>query len=337
MQKLTPGRITAGVLMAFTLNREEVQADPDIVVLIDGDVLAYQASYGREAPVYVETELDAIMDRILEDTRAASYIVYLTGDDNFRDSVAMIQQYKGNRYFPDGSRKKPQPELLPLARKILIDKYNAELQHGQEADDALVIMSTMLQTMKADGVSTLTPIISTIDKDLRICPGLHHNIGNSTVTGVSKFGCIYMGGSKGTELKGEGLKFFFAQLLMGDPTDHIPGLPYVTPYMKAKYNTRLGGVGAVAAFRVLETATTPEECFHRVHCCYISYWHDPDGKHPVKAENWRTGAAIDSSAIARLTEQGQLLWMRTKPGEMWTPPHEWLEYSLALLTEAEDE
>ena len=309
--------------MAFAINAPKQELDHNRVVLIDGDVVAYQASYGKEHIESVETECKMLIERIQSDCNAKHYILYLTGKDNFRNEVAMLQQYKGNRYNADGSRKTPQPALLPAARNCLVQQWGAELQATQEADDALCIAQVAFNAAFQSGQSQVRSIISTIDKDLRIQPGLHHDIGNSSLTEVTKFGEIRLVNGK---CKGSGLSFFYAQLLMGDGTDNIPGLPRVTEEMVVSYGLRRGGCGSTCAYRVLEGAQDELDLFTRVYECYDSYWANPERtKRTLTAVDWRSGSPLSSDPLDRLIEQGQLLWMRTYDGEMWAPPKDILE------------
>lgn len=309
--------------LMFRIKAPKKDLDKNRVVLVDGDVVAYQASYGRDSIQSVELECKMLLDRIKQDCDTHHMIVYLTGKDNFRNEVATLQQYKGNRYNPDGSRKKPQPPLLPAARACLERTYQAEMQHTQEADDALSIAQTAFNAAYESGQSSIRSIISTIDKDLLICPGLHHDIASSKLQEVSKFGSLHLVNGK---CKGTGLLFFYAQLLMGDNTDNIPGLPRVTEEMVVSYGLRRDGCGGTCAFRVLDGAQDELDLFTRVYECYDSYWENPERtKRTLTATDWRTGEAVSSLALDRLTEQGQLLWMRTYPGELWAPPKEILE------------
>ena len=80
----------------------------------------------------------------------------------------------------------------------MINEYDAELQVGQEADDALSIAAC-----------TLGHGIATIDKDLDGCPGWHYNWAKENIYYVTEV---------------EANRFFYTQMLTGDSTDNIPGL-----------------------------------------------------------------------------------------------------------------
>jgi len=96
-------------------------------------------------------------------------------------------------------------------------------------------------------------------------------------------------GKKKTEylykLKGTGLKFFYAQLLMGDPVDNYSGLP---------------GVGDTRAYEILDSAVSEQDLLERVKQLYFNQY----------GEGWKK----------MLTEQGQLAHLQTKKGELWQIP-----------------
>jgi len=106
--------------------------------------------------------------------------------------------------------------------------------------------------------------------------------------GKGKFKRIKVG-TKPTEylhkLRGTGLKFFYSQLLTGDTVDNYKGLP---------------GVGEVKAYEILDDAGSEQELVSRVRQLYFNQY----------------GEAGDKM----LLEQGQLAWMQTKKGELWSLP-----------------
>jgi hypothetical protein len=284
---------------------------PNRIGLIDADCVAYWAAASCDDLIVdaAYKRCDDRMEAIIDQLQASTCRSYLTGRGNFREDVATYQQYKGNRYDKHGNRIIKQPKYLQQVRQYLIDKYDAILCEGQEADDALAIAQT-----KCNASRDWHSIISSIDKDLRIVPGLHHDMNSGFIETVETLG--YLSVDKKKKVRGAGLKFFYAQLLMGDRADWIPGLPKVTPYMKERFDgiARLGGCGAMAAYHVIAEAESSEDCLRRVLACYASYW---DGEHFY--EDWRTGEKVVPDPVDALTEQGRLLWMRTEEGEMWEP------------------
>jgi hypothetical protein len=285
-------------------------------VLIDADVVAYYASFGLDDTGFspAETKCDIRMQQIIDECQATKYRAFLTGDNNFRNKVATLQRYKGNRYDADGVRITPQPEWLPQIRQYLVSNWHAELCDGEEADD--VLSYTQAENIKNTGKEL--SVISTVDKDLLINPGWHHNMSSGYLQEVTEEGTLFLD-PKG-KVRGTGMRFFFAQMLMGDSADWIPGLPKITPAIKenipTETNLRNGGCGPKAAMSILADCETIQEMHDKVYACYILYW----GEHSYC--HWRTGQEFKSgvaTANKQFIEQGRLLWMRREPKEMWNP------------------
>jgi 5'-3' exonuclease len=165
--------------------------------LIDADVVAYRIAYAttNENLKAAKQSLDDFVSTIIAQGAddCESYQLYLTGHGNYREKVATIQPYKGNR----GNREKP--KWFYDMRDRLEDEWGAEVIHGQEADDALAIAAT----------ANPNCIIATIDKDLLQVPGRHYNFVKEIYQEVSEV---------------EGLRFLYKQMLTGDRTDNIRGV-----------------------------------------------------------------------------------------------------------------
>lgn len=164
---------------------------------IDGDIVAYRVASKaeKEGETLEEARAGArVALQSIINTCGEEGIIYLTDSaSNFRIAEADPEYpYKGNR------KDAPRPPLLGDLKQYMIDEFDAELQVGQEADDALSI-----------GACTKGHGIATIDKDLDGCPGWHFNWMKDKVYYVS-----------GVEAD----RFFYTQLLTGDSTDNIPGL-----------------------------------------------------------------------------------------------------------------
>lgn len=118
---------------------------------------------------------------------------FLTSTGNFRDEIATIRPYKGNR------EKAQRPLLYGDLRRWLVEEYDAELVYGWEADDAIAT---------AARAANWQPIIVHVDKDLMQLPGRHFVPGKGGKT-VSKQGA---------------LAFFYRQMITGDTADNIQGV-----------------------------------------------------------------------------------------------------------------
>lgn len=148
------------------------------------------------------TTLDAIIKRFPN----GSIKVYLSGERNFRDNVWVTKKYKGNR-------DTPKPTHLKGVREYLIGKWDAVVSKDQEADDDIGIDSRLGETI----------VVST-DKDLDQIPGWHYNWVKEEVYYVTPE---------------DSEQFFWEQVISGDVTDNIPGLPGWGP---AKARTYLDSV-----------------------------------------------------------------------------------------------
>lgn len=132
--------------------------------------------------------------------------VFLTGKGNYREDVASIQQYKGNR---DPTHK---PKYYKQLRDYMVKVWNAEVVDGMEADDAVSIIQ-----WAAKDKST---IICSIDKDLSNTPGHNWNINRHEYKYVTRT---------------EADLNFWKQVATGDGTDNIKGLKGVGPKTVEKW------------------------------------------------------------------------------------------------------
>ena len=125
------------------------------------------------------------------------FAFYLTGKGNFRDDLATIAKYKGNR------DKMEKPVHYQAVRDYFINDWDAEVVEGIEADDEVSISAWEVFRNSPDEYC-----IATIDKDLDQIPGWHYDYKNHVFYEVDAL---------------DGELFFFAQVLSGDATDNIKG------------------------------------------------------------------------------------------------------------------
>lgn len=186
---------------------------------IDADVLRYEIGFsgeGEDGPLsfdYVADLLDTKVSQICHAVKAtAPAVMYLTTGKNFRDEIASTKPYKGNR-------KKEKPFHFQNLTAYIKNAYKYKEAIGVEADDLLSLDQTD------------ETVICSRDKDLLMVPGWQYGweCGKQKerhLHYVTPEGKLWMDGDK---LRGEGLSFFYAQLLMGDSVDNIPGCPGVGP------------------------------------------------------------------------------------------------------------
>lgn len=169
----------------------------------------------RDADVQpIENALQIVreqIDSIVADAREwfgtdVTYELFLSGGGNYRDKIATLRPYKGNR---DPAHK---PKHYAGIRDYMLREFNAQLIVGREADDEVSIRARQLHRERGAFV------IATIDKDLDQIPGRHYN---------------YMKRVRYNVDPDEALAFFYVQCLSGDTTDNIPGC-YKTGGVKAQ-------------------------------------------------------------------------------------------------------
>lgn len=212
-----------------------------MIALIDGDILTYSVGfategffymcgdgqefkYKKEAVKYCEdTGLDVaniqkmhnpepvahalhsvkiLIESVVEATKATEYRIYLTGENNFRERVATILPYKGNR---TGEK----PTHYQAIRDYLVKHHDAIVINNMEADDAMGVAQC-----KEAGT-----VICSKDKDMMMIPGWHYNWQTGLSHWVNEF---------------QGAKAFYTQLLTGDKTDNIQGLDGIGDAKAAK-------------------------------------------------------------------------------------------------------
>lgn len=189
--------------------------------LIDADRLAYAFGGFTDEdglplgwPLVAE-RIDSNIRSILEHTGADEGVLYLTSDDgsNFRIKESTITKYKGQR-------SNSKPFWYTQIRSYLVDRYEAVVCYGLEADDALGIAQyshykeEYLKPSALADYNVLwwnTTVICSVDKDLDLIPGKHFNELHPErgIYELSEIDC---------------LRNFYSQCLTGDSTDSIPGL-----------------------------------------------------------------------------------------------------------------
>lgn len=294
--------------------------------LIDADILSYEISscgqyyepedVAREHLVirsfdYVADLLDQKVREIVGECNSDEEpTLYLTGDTqllqhvnkqrirdgeeakvfkpNFRIGVARAKPYKG-------TRKQEKPFHFHNIRAYMLSQYDCIVTDGMEADD-LICIHLYEDFNLCDSERKAEYICCTRDKDLRMCPGWHYGwkCGKQEQFGpvfLDELGHLEISSGTTKKLKGTGIKFFFSQLITGDVTDNIPGLPKRGP---------------VFAYELLSECRSEAECFRKVSRAYEEHF----------GEVWEDA----------LREQVDLLWMIREINEDGTLKfYEWPE------------
>jgi DNA polymerase-1 len=206
---------------------------------LDGDLYAFRsaASSENEDLSIAIARCEEMIDNTLAETGADEFSIFLSGDNNFRYDI--YPEYKANR-------KEEKPRWLKDVKQYLIEKYQAQVSDGCEADDLLGIeqcANAMKYTMRMYD----STIICSLDKDLRMIPGNHYSF---EIRGTSIKGVPWVRPAEiVTVSELEGLRHFYTQVLVGDPADNVKGA---------------SGIGKVKAARILEGCTTEQEFYGAV-------------------------------------------------------------------------
>jgi hypothetical protein len=261
--------------------------------LVDGDIIRYEIGYASEVGWRAKTQKDEsppfsyvselLHQRLADISSACNTIkkprIFFTTGRTFRFDIATKKPYKGTRI-------EKKPFHFDNLTVYLRDIMGAEEVTGIEADDMLAI-----EHVSSDGET----ILVSRDKDLKQVPGwfyswelnLQPSWGPALITreGELKFTPANAEKKKPAKLTGTGLSWFYAQVLIGDPVDNIPGLP----------NT-----GPVAAFELLQ-GKTPAEQLNAVMGAYLDYYE------------------CLPKAVQQLLEQGRLCWLTRRLNEDGSP------------------
>lgn len=169
--------------------------------------------YINESWLNFKNHLKTLLDNLYLEKN--NYLMAVKADTNFRDDI--YSAYKAHR------RTDNHNEFVSILRAKAVNEGYAIFAEGREADDYLRMWS--IEAKQAG----LEPVICSIDKDLKCIPGKHWDLKKNELIDVSE---------------AEAMRFYFEQLLKGDPTDNVPGV---------------GGVGPVRAAALLEDCETLEE------------------------------------------------------------------------------
>jgi 5'-3' exonuclease len=185
-------------------------------MLIDADITAYQIASALEETFEFNGEtvrtadlekgckqVDKTLRQIQKLSFATNMVLFLTEGHNFRKDV--LDTYKGNRLDV------PKPIILHGIRDYMKANYTVITESGLEADDLLGIHATMPHTGER--------VIYSADKDLKTVPALHWCPEDGEPVEVTQR---------------EADRFFYEQILTGDPTDNYKGCPKVGPVLASQ-------------------------------------------------------------------------------------------------------
>lgn len=237
---------------------------PGRVLLIDGDGLAYYCAGGDDkSPAEARLWLWEKVTSAQRAARAEEVRLLLTADTSpkgYRYAIATVKPYQGQR-------KSHKPKNWQFLRDYMLTAdhpWLVEVTNQQEADDLFARYAH----------HDTRYVIMSHDKDMRMIPGLHLTWKEHELVDTTRF-FEHMHADKVY-----GHKWFWLQMLMGDPVDNIPGLP--------KYYGK--NIGEKGADKALAGTYDNMGAAAIVFAGYEAHY----------GEDWRT----------HVLEQASLLWMR---------------------------
>lgn len=202
---------------------------------MDGDIIAFRCAASGENEEFgiVAYYIDTLIADIMQACKGDTFDVFVSGKNNFRYDI--YPEYKANR---DGTYV---PRWREDAKQYLIQKFNANVSEGCEADDMMGI---------AQCASKDETVIASLDKDMLMIPGNHYSW---EISGGPKEKRWTKPAIHRTVDHITGLRWFFTQCITGDVADNIKGIP---------------GRGKKFAENLLDPLDTEQEMFDAVRDAY---------------------------------------------------------------------
>lgn len=187
------------LIEGIALSKDELAATA--AMLPDGWSISYNAVAEAEplenALALAKRQLVRVMEKLDKDGYKYDRLeLFLTGKGNFRDQVATIRPYKGNRVAME------KPVHYQALRRYLRERWGAIVIDGWEADDEVAMQAAR------HGYDPQEVMIVSQDKDLRTVQGLLFNYRRNTYELLTEK---------------QALVNFYRQILTGDATDNIVG------------------------------------------------------------------------------------------------------------------
>ena len=174
-----------------------------------------------------------------EETFATEVVGYVKGDTNFRD--VLFDRYKAKR-GTQVSNARRNPFVQPL-RDLLVQEGIGIKARNREADDEICIKA--YECMRKG----IPYVIASIDKDLRTIPGKHYLLHRMVQGSKAKIDRVLIDVEPF-----EANMAYYSQMITGDSTDKIPGIP---------------GYGPAAAENIVGICETEEEMQQQVMYAYF--------------------------------------------------------------------
>jgi hypothetical protein len=195
------------------------------------------AEYLKECWDTFKRELNVMVEKLFCD----DFVMAVRGDACFRYDLFDDYKKQRSKHYGEG-REQLVNDFVPALRSLAVHEEIAIPSHGREADDWIRIWANEAKRAGQEY------IICSIDKDLRCIPGKHY------IMHYLKEKQVILDISED-----DAMRFYYEQLLKGDPTDNIPGVPRV---------------GEVKAKALISDCLTEEDMQERVVSKYVEAYGD---------------------------------------------------------------
>jgi len=210
--------------------------DDKLLVNIGEDGTKEHLEYTKEENrKYMEESWDnflKLVESLQEKFYTNDYLMAVKGDGNFR--MEIFPEYKANRRRAAIARPDNRRTFVDAVTQLSVEEGMSEPAHGREADDLVRIWAENAIREKRDF------IVCTIDKDLKCIPGRFYDPKKKEMFDISEE---------------EAKRHYYEQILQGDQSDGIPGVP---------------GMGPITAQKSLEGCVTDEDYQETIAGHYIA-------------------------------------------------------------------
>ena len=248
----------------------------------------------QDALDYALTTIDFAVGELKRNCDSDDYVLVIGSSGNYRKDAAILKPYKGGR----GDK----PLVFSDLAEKFTNKYKRRviIAENEEAEDVVAYMMQVEYVEKLKQKREWKKCFAFCDKDLLQIPGPCINYQRYS-DGFKEYSPL------------ERMKFLCAQVLAGDPTDFIGGLPNLSEGACALVGMRkTRGVNRDVALEYLDTAGTIKEVIGRT----IFAWHDYYGDDPVDIVD-KDGNPRKMMWHELMNETAILVYLRRKQGEMF--------------------
>lgn len=254
--------------------------------VVDADQLCYSVGFAAaDDPIsHALYSVKKQLEKIQKQCGAETIELYVKGEGNFREEIAITHGYKAHRAAT------PKPPHYAGIMDYLVNKHKAIKCDGMEADDRVSIELYKDYIAAGGDRDKATLVLSSNDKDLNNTPGWHHNPRSGEIVWYSDL---------------QSTRHFWYQMLTGDTADNIKGIPKLPWHLCKKYGVSTVGVGPTSAKKLMALTSSAEdaECF--AYQLYLE-WGNMEGYSEQLVKDY-------------ILENAQLLWMVRELDEAGNP------------------